>query len=77
MALGEVFALGMVLALCGFTVVGFPIAFTLGGTALLFAGVGAGLGDWVIITSDGREARRIVGHDNTPVRWTVIGMRDA
>ncbi len=44
MVLGEVFALGMVLGLCVFTVVGFPIAFTLGGTALLFAGAGVGLG---------------------------------
>lgn len=39
-------------------------------------GVGAGLGQHVMITSDGPGARRIVGHQNTPVRWTVIGIRD-
>ena len=40
-------------------------------------GVGAGIGEMVMITSDGRTARQIVGHDNTPVRWTVIGIQDA
>lgn len=40
-------------------------------------GVGAGIGEMVMITSDGRTARKIVGHDNTPVRWTVIGIQDA
>lgn len=39
-------------------------------------GVGAGVGQHVIITSDGRSARQLVGHDNTPVRWTVIGIQD-
>ena len=40
-------------------------------------GVGAGIGEMVMITSDGRTAWKIVGHDNTPVRWTVIGIQDA
>ena len=40
-------------------------------------GVGAGIGEHVMITSDGRGAREIVGRTNTPVRWTVIGIRDA
>ena len=40
-------------------------------------GVGAGVGQDVMITSDGRGAREIVGAENTPVRWTVIGIRDA
>jgi ethanolamine utilization protein EutN len=39
-------------------------------------GVGAGRGDTVMITSDGRGARAMVGSDTTPVRWTVIGIRD-
>ncbi len=39
-------------------------------------GVGAGRGDTVMITSDGRGARALVGCDTTPVRWTVIGIRD-
>ena len=40
-------------------------------------GVGAGIGEMVMITSDGRTARKIVGHVKTPVRWTVIGIQDA
>ena len=38
---------------------------------------GAGKGDEVIITSDGRNAREVTGSDTTPVRWTVIGICDA
>lgn len=37
---------------------------------------GAGHGDEVMITSDGRTAREMLGSDNTPVRWTVIGIND-
>ncbi len=37
---------------------------------------GAGLGDEVMITSDGRTAREMLGSDNTPVRWTVTGIND-
>jgi ethanolamine utilization protein EutN len=39
-------------------------------------GVGAGKGNVVIITSDGTGARTILGAEKTPVRWTVIGIRD-
>jgi len=38
--------------------------------------VGAGTGETVMITSDGRFARRLLGSDATPVRWTVIGIKD-
>ena len=38
--------------------------------------VGAGMGETVMITSDGRGARQLLGVDATPVRWTVIGIRD-
>ncbi|MGI9335949.1 MAG: TRAP transporter large permease [Gammaproteobacteria bacterium] len=44
MATTDLLALGMVLGLCVFTVIGFPIAFTLGGTAIGFAAAGALLG---------------------------------
>ncbi len=37
---------------------------------------GAGFGDEIIMTSDGRAAREAVGSENTPVRWTVIGVVD-
>ena len=39
-------------------------------------GVGAGCGETVMITSDGRGAREMLQSEVTPVRWTVIGIRD-
>ena len=38
--------------------------------------VGAGKGEQVIISSDGRYARDFLSADATPVRWTVIGICD-
>jgi ethanolamine utilization protein EutN len=43
---------------------------------LVVDGVGAGCGDTVLITSDGRGARELLKSDKTPVRWTVIGICD-
>jgi len=39
-------------------------------------GVGAGTGETVMITSDGHSARQMLGAEITPVRWTVIGIKD-
>lgn len=39
--------------------------------------LGSGIGDEVIITSDGKGVRDLVGSDNTPIRWAVIGLADA
>ena len=39
-------------------------------------GVGAGTGETVMITSDGHSARTMLDTDITPVRWTVIGIKD-
>jgi len=39
MPLMEVFCILMFVSLCGFLMMGYPVAFTLGGTALLFAGL--------------------------------------
>jgi bacterial microcompartment shell vertex protein len=39
--------------------------------------VGAGKGEVVMITSDGRFVRELVKHENTPIRWSVIGIADA
>lgn len=39
-------------------------------------GVGCRRGDRVIITSDGTYARDITHHENTPARWSVIGIVD-
>ncbi|MCA9153247.1 MAG: EutN/CcmL family microcompartment protein [Planctomycetales bacterium] len=38
--------------------------------------VGAGVGETVMITSDGRHARELLRVDATPVRWTAIGIQD-
>jgi len=37
---------------------------------------GAGRGDVVILTSDGRSTRALVGSNDSPIRWSVIGIRD-
>ena len=39
-------------------------------------GVGAGVGEKVMITSDGRNARAVLGVEATPVRWSIIGIQD-
>jgi microcompartment protein CcmK/EutM len=38
--------------------------------------VGAGVGETVLITSDGKYAREFLKSENTPVRWSVIGIED-
>ena len=38
--------------------------------------LGAGRRDDVIITSDGKSTRELLGHMATPVRWSVIGIQD-
>lgn len=39
--------------------------------------LGAGEGDEVVITSDGKFTSEIIGTKVTPVRWSVIGIVDA
>ena len=48
-----------------------------GDPLLAIDGVGAGMGETVMITSDGRYARELLKTDATPVRWSVIGIEDA
>ena len=38
--------------------------------------VGAGTGERVILTSDGRAIREIFGVENSPIRWAVLGIAD-
>ena len=38
--------------------------------------LGAGAGEIVIISSDGKAARELLQADNTPVRWSVVGIVD-
>ncbi len=47
-----------------------------GDPVLALDDMGAGRGETVMITSDGRGARDMLGVDATPVRWTVVGIKD-
>lgn len=38
--------------------------------------LGSRRGDRVMITSDGTYAREVTGDENTPARWTVVGIED-
>ena len=38
--------------------------------------LGAGVGERVMITSDGAGTREMLNADATPVRWSVIGIED-
>lgn len=38
--------------------------------------LGAGIGQKVLISSDGDEARKMVGDALSPARWTVMGIMD-
>ena len=38
--------------------------------------LGAAVGQTVIITSDGKGTRDLMKNDNTPVRWSVLGIAD-
>ncbi len=47
-----------------------------GDPLLAVDGVGAGKGENVMITSDGRGATQLLGRSDSPVRWTIIGIKD-
>jgi ethanolamine utilization protein EutN len=38
--------------------------------------LGAGAGTGVVLSSDGKETRTLLGSEATPVRWCVIGLKD-
>ena len=38
--------------------------------------LGSGRGDRVVITSDGKAAREMTGAENSPARWTIVGVAD-
>ncbi|RUL85944.1 EutN/CcmL family microcompartment protein [Tautonia sociabilis] len=46
-----------------------------GDPVLAFDRLGAGRGDRVILTNDGRALQEMIGRD-TPGRWSVIGLPD-
>jgi len=43
---------------------------------LVVDALGAGPGETVIITSDGRGARELLRTESTPVRWSTLGIKD-
>jgi ethanolamine utilization protein EutN len=47
-----------------------------GDPVLAVDSLGAGTGEKVIVTSDGRFTRELLQSDSTPVRWSVIGIAD-
>ena len=47
-----------------------------GDPVLAVDSLGAGRGETVIVSSDGRGTRELLQSDNTPVRWSVLGIRD-
>jgi ethanolamine utilization protein EutN len=47
-----------------------------GDPILVVDSLGAGVGQRVMITSDGRWTRELLGDNRTPVRWTVLGICD-
>jgi ethanolamine utilization protein EutN len=38
--------------------------------------LGSALSQRVIVSNDGKSARELVGHKNSPVRWLVLGICD-
>ena len=38
--------------------------------------LGAGKQDLVVVTNDGKATREMIGSDNTPARWSVLGIKD-
>lgn len=47
-----------------------------GDPVLAVDSLGAGTGEQVMITSDGRSTQELLGSNTTPVRWAVIGIVD-
>ena len=43
---------------------------------LVLDNLGAGIGQKVMISSDGSEARKMVGSELSPARWSVLGIID-
>jgi len=39
--------------------------------------LGAGRDEIVMLSGDGKGTRMMVGDNNTPVRWSVIGIQDS
>ena len=47
-----------------------------GDPVLAIDALGAGTGQEVMISSDGKGTRELLGVEATPVRWSVVGIKD-
>lgn len=47
-----------------------------GDPILVLDKLGAGVGDRIIVTSDGRGLRELLGSGNSPARWWTLGIVD-
>ncbi|MCH8047484.1 MAG: EutN/CcmL family microcompartment protein [Planctomycetes bacterium] len=47
-----------------------------GDPVLVVDALGAGTGQEVMISSDGKGTRELLGVEATPVRWSVVGIKD-
>jgi ethanolamine utilization protein EutN len=47
-----------------------------GDPVLAVDALGAGTGQEVMMSSDGRATRELLGVEATPVRWSVVGIKD-
>ncbi len=47
-----------------------------GDPQLAIDNLGSRLADTVMLTTDGSAVREIVGKENTPIRWAIIGIAD-
>jgi ethanolamine utilization protein EutN len=47
-----------------------------GGPVLVIDCLGSGIGDTVMMTSDGSALKEMFGIENSPVRWAVLGIVD-
>ncbi len=59
----ELLCLFMFLAACGFLIMGYPVAFTLGGTSIMFAFIGAALNVFDLTAADSISAAHLLDHD--------------
>ncbi len=47
-----------------------------GDPVLALDSLGAGMKDLVILTNDGKGTRELIGANNSPARWMVLGICD-
>jgi ethanolamine utilization protein EutN len=47
-----------------------------GGPVLVIDSLGSGIGDSVMMTSDGSALKEMFGIENSPIRWAVLGIVD-